>query len=87
VQQCNSATNHGTIANLPSFPTVLPLLDKGRVVYQDSPLVQAVEHGRILVVDEADKAPLEVVCLLKSLVEDGQLRFHLRPFTNFAPSL
>ena len=25
-------------------------------------------------VDEADKAPLEVVCILKSLVEDGEMR-------------
>ena len=29
------------------------------VVYQDSPLVSAVRHGRVLVIDEADKAPLE----------------------------
>ncbi|KAH8094435.1 ATPase [Aureococcus anophagefferens] len=31
-------------------------------------------HGRCLVVDEADKAPLEVVCILKALVEDGDLQ-------------
>ena len=28
-------------------------------MYQDSPLVSAVRHGRVLVIDEADKAPLE----------------------------
>ena len=28
---------------------------------------------RVLVVDEADKAPLEVVCILKSLAEDQEL--------------
>ena len=41
---------------------------------QDSPLLRAVQHGRTLVVDEADKAPLEVVCVLKGLVEDGFMR-------------
>ena len=40
---------------------------------QDSPLVRAAQLGRALVLDEADKAPLEVVVVLKSLVEDGQL--------------
>eukprot|EP00438_Fugacium_kawagutii_P026738 Skav205684 [mRNA] locus=scaffold2655:21060:22155:- [translate_table: standard] len=53
--------------------TVQPTLDNGVVRYQDSPLVSAVRHGRVLVIDEADKAPLEVVCILKSLAEDGDL--------------
>ncbi|CEM28123.1 unnamed protein product [Vitrella brassicaformis CCMP3155] len=53
--------------------TVLPALRDGRLVYDDSPLVKAVTHGRVLVVDEADKAPLEVVVVLKSLVEDGTM--------------
>ena len=30
-------------------------------------------HGRVLVVDEADKAPLEVVAVLKSLLADGEM--------------
>ena len=34
--------------------------------------MRAVKFGRVLVVDEADKAPLEVVCVLKALVEDGE---------------
>ena len=42
-------------------------------MWNDSPLVRAVINGRALVVDEADKAPLEVVAVLKSLVEDGEL--------------
>lgn len=41
--------------------------------WQDSPLVRAVREGRTLVVDEADKAPLEVVIILKGLVEDGEM--------------
>jgi hypothetical protein len=35
--------------------------------------VRAVTLGRVLVVDEADKAPLEVVVLLKALLEDGEV--------------
>ena len=52
---------------------LMPSVDNGRVVYHDSPLVRAAKHGRILVLDEADKAPVEVVALLKGLIEDGQL--------------
>jgi hypothetical protein len=53
--------------------TVMPTLQHGRIVYEDSPLIKAAREGRVLVVDEADKAPLEVLCLLKMLVEDGEL--------------
>lgn len=35
--------------------------------------MRAAEHGRVLLVDEADKAPLEVVVLLKTLLEDGEM--------------
>jgi hypothetical protein len=34
--------------------------------YKDSPLVRAVQFGRVLVIDEVDKAPLEVVVVLKA---------------------
>ena len=54
--------------------TLAPSLQDGVVVWADSPLVKAVEHGRVLLVDEADKAPLEVVVVLKSLLEDGEMR-------------
>jgi len=53
--------------------TVQASLEQGKVIWEDSPLVQAVRYGRVLVVDEADKAPLEVVCILKGLVEDGEM--------------
>ena len=53
--------------------TLVPSLEDGQIVWQDSPLVRAARHGRILLVDEADKAPLEVVALLKQLVEDGSV--------------
>eukprot|EP00854_Cymbomonas_tetramitiformis_P001590 gene1590-2225_t len=54
--------------------TAAPSLVNGVLTYTDSPLVRAARHGRVLVVDEADKAPLEVVCVLKALVEDGELQ-------------
>jgi MoxR-like ATPase len=50
-----------------------PSVEHGKVIYHDSPLVRAAKLGRILVLDEADKAPVAVVALLKGLVEDGQL--------------
>jgi MoxR-like ATPase len=52
---------------------VTPSVENGKIVYHDSPLVRAAKFGRILVLDEADKAPVEVVALLKGLIEDGQL--------------
>ena len=53
--------------------TLSPSLKDGRVHYEDSALVRAVERGRVLVIDEADKAPLEVVAVLKGLVAEGQM--------------
>ena len=41
--------------------TTRPLLQDGVVVYQDLTLVSAVRHGRVLIIHEADKAPLEVI--------------------------
>jgi MoxR-like ATPase len=58
-----------TVASL----TLAPCLEGGTVSWRDSPLVRAARLGRVLVVDEADKAPLEVVCVLKALAEDGDL--------------
>eukprot|EP00929_Paragymnodinium_shiwhaense_P083487 TRINITY_DN44522_c0_g1_i1.p1 TRINITY_DN44522_c0_g1~~TRINITY_DN44522_c0_g1_i1.p1 ORF type:complete len:1645 (-),score=457.04 TRINITY_DN44522_c0_g1_i1:566-5500(-) len=54
--------------------TVQPTLEAGVVRWEDSPLVRAVRHGRALVCDEADKAATEVVCVLKGLVEDGEMQ-------------
>lgn len=45
--------------------TLQPMVRDGKVVYEDSPLVQAVKLGHVLVVDEADKAPTHVTCILK----------------------
>ncbi|CAN8023758.1 unnamed protein product [Ixodes persulcatus] len=53
--------------------TLQPTVKGGVIVYEDSPLVKAVQNGHILVVDEADKAPTHVTCILKALVESGEM--------------
>ena len=58
-----------TVASL----TLTPALEAGRITWSDSALVQAVAAGRVLMVDEADKAPTEVLAVLKSLLEDGAM--------------
>lgn len=58
-----------TVATLTTQPSV----SGGVVVYEDSPLVKAVRLGHVLVVDEADKAPTHVTCILKTFVENGEM--------------
>merc|ERR1719150_3136912 len=53
--------------------TLQPTVKSGIIIYEDSPLVKAVKSGHILVVDEADKAPTHVTCILKTLVESGEM--------------
>uniref|UniRef100_A0A4W4EPU4 von Willebrand factor A domain-containing protein 8 n=1 Tax=Electrophorus electricus TaxID=8005 RepID=A0A4W4EPU4_ELEEL len=53
--------------------TLQPSVRDGIIVYEDSPLVRAVKQGHVLVVDEADKAPTNVTCILKTLVESGEM--------------
>ncbi|XP_030642749.1 von Willebrand factor A domain-containing protein 8 [Chanos chanos] len=53
--------------------TLQPSVRDGIIVYEDSPLVRAVKMGHILVIDEADKAPTNVTCILKTLVESGEM--------------
>ncbi|KAJ3641595.1 hypothetical protein Zmor_028095 [Zophobas morio] len=53
--------------------TTQPTVRDGLLVHEDSPLVNAIKHGHVLVVDEADKAPTHVTCILKTLVESGQM--------------
>lgn len=45
--------------------TLQPTIVDGVVRYEDSPLVKAIQFGHVLVVDEADKAPTHVTCILK----------------------
>uniref|UniRef100_A0A8C9Z2I1 von Willebrand factor A domain-containing protein 8 n=1 Tax=Sander lucioperca TaxID=283035 RepID=A0A8C9Z2I1_SANLU len=53
--------------------TLQPSVRDGIIMYEDSPLVKAVKLGHILVIDEADKAPTNVTCILKALVESGEM--------------
>ncbi|KAI9009541.1 AAA domain-containing protein [Gaertneriomyces semiglobifer] len=53
--------------------TIQPTVENGIIIYKDSPLVRAVKNGRILVVDEADKAPVHITSILKSLAESGEM--------------
>lgn len=53
--------------------TIQPTVKDGIVVYEDSALVKAVRYGHVLVVDEADKAPTHVTCILKTFVENGEM--------------
>uniref|UniRef100_A0AAV2K2C1 von Willebrand factor A domain-containing protein 8 n=1 Tax=Knipowitschia caucasica TaxID=637954 RepID=A0AAV2K2C1_KNICA len=53
--------------------TLQPSVRDGIIIYEDSPLVKAVKMGNILVIDEADKAPTNVTCILKTLVESGEM--------------
>ncbi|KAI9565843.1 hypothetical protein GHT06_009640 [Daphnia sinensis] len=58
-----------TVQSLTVQPTVL----NGIVEFQDSPLVRAARDGSVLIVDEADKAPTQVTCILKTLIENGEM--------------
>ncbi|XP_025079335.1 von Willebrand factor A domain-containing protein 8-like isoform X2 [Pomacea canaliculata] len=53
--------------------TLQPTVKEGIIIYEDSPLVKAVKSGNVLVIDEADKAPTHVTCILKTLVESGEM--------------
>ena len=48
-------------------------LEDGVLRHVDAPLVRAAAFGRTCVLDEADKAPLEVTCVLRSLFADGTM--------------
>jgi len=53
--------------------SVTPELEDGLIVWKDSLLVRAAIEGKWIILDEVDKAPLEVVILLKALFADGIL--------------
>uniref|UniRef100_A0A915CPU8 VWFA domain-containing protein n=1 Tax=Ditylenchus dipsaci TaxID=166011 RepID=A0A915CPU8_9BILA len=65
--------------------TVQTTIVNGILKHEDSPLIKAVRNGLVLVVDEADKAPLHVVAILKSLLDTGVL--HLADGRKIVPSV
>ncbi|KAH9929971.1 AAA domain-containing protein [Amylocystis lapponica] len=52
------------------FQTVL---EGGVIKYTDSPLLRAIALGRVIIIDEADKAAEHVVAIFRSLAGHGQL--------------
>ncbi|CDO72121.1 hypothetical protein BN946_scf184962.g64 [Trametes cinnabarina] len=59
-----------TTVNQLMFQTVL---ENGVIKYTDSPLLRAIKLGRIIIIDEADKAAEHVVAIFRSLAGHGQL--------------
>lgn len=52
--------------------TLRTTLVDGQVKFEPSALVESIQQGTVLVIDEADKAPTEVTAVLKSLGNDCQ---------------
>lgn len=48
-------------------------LHNGVIKYEDSPLLRAVSLGRVIVIDEADKAPEHVVAVFRGLAGHGEM--------------
>uniref|UniRef100_A0A8R1DMQ4 ATPase dynein-related AAA domain-containing protein n=1 Tax=Caenorhabditis japonica TaxID=281687 RepID=A0A8R1DMQ4_CAEJA len=67
--------------------TMQTVVENGIIRHEDSALVKAARNGQILVIDEADKAPLHVIAILKSLLDTGSLVLGdgrtLRPASSF----
>ncbi|KAF7292707.1 hypothetical protein MIND_01168900 [Mycena indigotica] len=59
-----------TTVNQLMFSTTL---EKGVIQYDNSPLLRAILHGRLIIIDEADKAPEHVVAIFRSLAGHGEL--------------
>ncbi|KAI0061227.1 hypothetical protein BV25DRAFT_1857935 [Artomyces pyxidatus] len=59
-----------TTVNQLMFQTTL---ENGIIKYTDSPLLRAIAHGRVIIIDEADKAPEHVVAIFRSLAGQGEL--------------
>ncbi|KAF4613211.1 hypothetical protein D9613_011059 [Agrocybe pediades] len=45
----------------------------GIINYTDSPLLRAIKFGRVIIIDEADKAPEHVVAIFRSLAGQGEM--------------
>ncbi|KAH7919391.1 hypothetical protein BV22DRAFT_1199497 [Leucogyrophana mollusca] len=48
-------------------------LEGGMIKYTDSPLLRAIAYGRVILVDEADKAPEHVVAIFRSLAGQSEM--------------
>jgi MoxR-like ATPase len=48
-------------------------LERGIIKHTDSPLLRAIIYGRIILIDEADKAPEHVVAIFRSLAGQNEM--------------
>ncbi len=48
-------------------------LEGGVLKYTDSPLLRAIIYGRVIIIDEADKAPEHVVAIFRSLAGHNEM--------------
>jgi hypothetical protein len=48
-------------------------LESGHINHTDSPLLRAIKYGRVIIIDEADKAPEHVVAIFRSLASQGEM--------------
>lgn len=48
-------------------------LESGVIKHTDSPLLRAVRFGRVIIIDEADKAPEHVVAVFRSLAGQSEM--------------
>jgi MoxR-like ATPase len=48
-------------------------LERGVIKRTDSPLLRAITYGRIILIDEADKAPEHVVAIFRSLAGQSEM--------------
>jgi hypothetical protein len=48
-------------------------LEGGVIKYTDSPLLRAITYGRVIIIDEADKAPEHVVAIFRSLAGQSEM--------------
>ncbi|KAF8624743.1 hypothetical protein AX17_007074 [Amanita inopinata Kibby_2008] len=59
-----------TTVNQLMFTTTL---EGGYINYTDSPLLRAIKYGRVIIIDEADKAPEHVVAIFRSLAGQKEM--------------
>ena len=48
-------------------------LERGIIRHTDSPLLRAIIYGRVVLIDEADKAPEHVVAIFRSLAGQNEM--------------
>lgn len=48
-------------------------LEQGVIKHTDSPLLRAIAYGRVIIIDEADKAPEHVVAIFRSLAGQSEM--------------